>query len=211
MRQRTGEQRTADPIRRLEDGATTLRRWSKRKPGAEWKWLGVSPANSTRTLEPGSLGYKYQGDQQTNNFSEYEALREGLAATWRRADSAATHLQVRGDSNMIIKQMTERASIVARGLQVSAKRAAELSRVRWVSWEHVRREKNKMADYLTNVAMDGKGARTIATPGNGTDRDRVARVRELLHSDTNDNGVAGSQAPSSWLSNMNIYTHTNCE
>lgn len=64
-----------------------------------------------------ACGHKYQGEKQTNNFSEYEALREGMALAWRRNVSAATHLQVRGDSNMTVKQMTGRAAVKTLGFK----------------------------------------------------------------------------------------------
>lgn len=160
-------------------------------------WAIVQP-NDTGNWELDACGYKYQGELQTNNYSEYEALREGLATAWRRTDSPCTHLQVRGDSNMIIRQMTGRATIAATGLTESAQRAKAICReFGWVSWQHVRREKNKMADYLANVAMDGKSRHTMETDEQGPDQARRERVRELMSNDVADDG--GGWEPSTLL------------
>lgn len=65
----------------------------------------------------------------------------------------------------------------------------ELSReFGWVSWGHVRREKNRMADYLANVAMDSKGQNTITADDRGPRTTRRTRVEELMHNDTKNEG-----------------------
>lgn len=53
---------------------------------------------------------------------------------------------------MIVQRMSGRAGITAPGLKPSAKRVKALTReFGWVTWSHVRREKNKMADCLENA------------------------------------------------------------
>ena len=66
-----------------------------------------------------------------------------------------THLVVRGDSNMVIKQMTGEFGANNPDMKILNGIAKELA-ANFVSiaYEHVYREDNKEADRLSNVAMD---------------------------------------------------------
>ena len=88
----------------------------------------------------------------TNNVAEYSALVAGLRS------AAAAHvgeLEVRSDSELMVKQMRGEYRVKNRDLQdlfLDASRAArQLGRV---TYTHVRREHNELADRLVNEALD---------------------------------------------------------
>lgn len=96
-------------------------------------------------------GWDYVG-AKTNNYAEYSGLINGM----RRAISLGiTALTVRGDSNMVIKQMTGEFGANNPDMKILNAIAKELS-VNFIEikYEHVYRENNKEADRLSNVAMD---------------------------------------------------------
>ena len=88
----------------------------------------------------------------TNNVAEYSALVAGLR---RAVDAGVAELEVRSDSELMVKQMRGEYRVKNRELQtlfVEASRAArEVGRVTYV---HVRREHNELADRLVNEALD---------------------------------------------------------
>ena len=88
----------------------------------------------------------------TNNVAEYSALVAGLR---RAAEAGVTELEVHSDSELLVKQMRGEYRVKNRNLQslfVDASRAArDVGRVTFV---HVRREHNELADRLVNEALD---------------------------------------------------------
>mgnify|MGYP001054768117 CR=1 FL=1 len=90
----------------------------------------------------------------TNNRAEYDALIWGLESA--RA-SGCRAVEVRMDSELIVRQMTGRYRVKNEGLKESYARARELVRafddVRFV---HVPRSDNAEADRLANEAMDSR-------------------------------------------------------
>jgi ribonuclease HI len=88
----------------------------------------------------------------TNNVAEYSALVAGLR---RAAESGVRQLEVRSDSELMVKQMRGEYRVKNRDLQslfLAASRAArEVGRV---TYTHVRREHNELADRLVNEALD---------------------------------------------------------
>ena len=88
----------------------------------------------------------------TNNVAEYSALVAGLR---RAVDAGVAELEVRSDSELMVKQMRGEYRVKNRDLQtlfVEASRAArEVGRVTYV---HVRREHNELADRLVDEALD---------------------------------------------------------
>jgi ribonuclease HI len=88
----------------------------------------------------------------TNNVAEYSALVAGLR---RAAEAHVTELEVRSDSELMVKQMRGEYRVKNKELQVlflDASRAARA--VGRVTYEHVRREHNELADRLVNEALD---------------------------------------------------------
>ena len=88
----------------------------------------------------------------TNNVAEYSALVAGLA---RAVETGVRELEVLSDSELMVKQMRGEYRVKNRDLQslfLEASRAArEIGQVTYV---HVRREHNELADRLVNEALD---------------------------------------------------------
>lgn len=92
----------------------------------------------------------------TNNRAEYDGLVRGLRAA--RAHGCE-RLEVRMDSELIVRQMTGLYRVKNEGLKGLFADAQELlAAFRDVRFVHVRREENTLADRLANDAMDAQGA-----------------------------------------------------
>ncbi len=101
---------------------------------------------------------RYLGET-TNNVAEYQALLWGLE---KAANLAPGALLIRMDSELVIKQLTGVYRVKHPALRPMHQQALALLR-EFPSWraEHVRREKNSLADHLANLALDRKlGVRT---------------------------------------------------
>jgi ribonuclease HI len=88
----------------------------------------------------------------TNNVAEYRGLIAGLA---QALDLAVPHVEVVSDSELLVKQMRGEYKVRNETLQTlqakAARLAAELDRV---TYTHVRRAHNELADQLVNEALD---------------------------------------------------------
>lgn len=88
----------------------------------------------------------------TNNFAEYSAL---LAALRFAVFTRCEELQVFADSELVVKQIKGEYRVQNENIRVLYDSA-----IRWIrlipsfSINHVRRENNKEADKLANLAMD---------------------------------------------------------
>ena len=88
----------------------------------------------------------------TNNVAEYNGL---LAALRWAVDHGHGRVRIKADSELLVKQMRGEYKVKNAGLQPLAAKARQLvAKLDSVSFEHVRREKNKDADRLSNVGMD---------------------------------------------------------
>ncbi len=88
----------------------------------------------------------------TNNVAEYHGLLAALA--WA-VDHDVTSLQIRADSELLVKQMLGVYRVKNPGLQPLFLHARQLvGRIGRVRFQHVRRAFNKDADRLANLAMD---------------------------------------------------------
>ena len=120
---------------------------------------------------PGTAGYGVRIEQEdgsvvelkqslglaTNNVAEYSGL---IAALGWAAAHGISRLQVRADSELLVKQMRGEYRVKSPGLQPLHEQARTLARqIGSVTFEHVRREFNKDADRLANEAMDEAAAR----------------------------------------------------
>jgi ribonuclease HI len=88
----------------------------------------------------------------TSNVAEYTALVTGLE---KALELGATRLLVRGDSELIIRQMTGQYRVkhpVLKPLHHDAQ--ALVARFTEVKFDHNLREKNILADKLVNLALD---------------------------------------------------------
>lgn len=90
--------------------------------------------------------------RETNNVAEYYALLAAL-------DYATSHgikaLRIRSDSELLVRQMHGRYKVKSPDLKPLYERATHLSRqLNYFAIEHVRRELNRDADALGNLALD---------------------------------------------------------
>lgn len=88
----------------------------------------------------------------TNNVAEYKAVVRALE---RCADLGATEVELRSDSQLLIRQLTGLYKVKAvhlRPLYDAARAAA--ARIDRVTYTHVYREQNVRADALVNEALD---------------------------------------------------------
>jgi ribonuclease HI len=114
---------------------------------------------------PAAVGYRIEDDEgavldesgevigvATNNEAEYRAL---IAAFRRAAALGAHEVEVRADSQLLLRQMTGRYKVKSphlRELWHEAQQAADgFERVRYVE---VRRTENTEADRQVNLALD---------------------------------------------------------
>lgn len=93
--------------------------------------------------------------EQTNNAAEYLALLRGLS---RALQDGPASLVVHSDSELLVQQITGNYRVKSEKLAALFEQAQrQLLRVpRW-SFRHVRREQNRRADELANIAMDRRG------------------------------------------------------
>jgi probable phosphoglycerate mutase len=119
--------------------------------------------------------------RETNNVAEYYAL---LAALDYAANHGITALRIRSDSELLVRQMQGRYKVKSPDLKPLHERASKLARqLGYFAIEHVRREQNRDADALANVALDGGQVSTAAVgslgpePGKKSRETRARRVR----------------------------------
>jgi ribonuclease HI len=122
---------------------------SRGNPGPSGIGVVLSAQDGTPLL---TLG-KFIG-AATNNVAEYMALIQGLE---QAAKFGATKILVRGDSELIIKQMRGEYRVKNPALKDLYEKARELVQgFKSVKFEHNLREKNALADKLVNRAIDGR-------------------------------------------------------
>jgi len=116
-------------------------------PGpAGWGALIQAPSGETIAELFGALPHS------TNNVAEYNGL---LAALSWCAEQGATAVHVRSDSLLLVQQMRGVYKVKNEGLKPLHGQARLLAhKIGRVTFEHVRRELNKEADRLANLAMD---------------------------------------------------------
>jgi ribonuclease HI len=116
---------------------------------------------------PAAYGYVLEGEDgsvlaavgapigtATNNVAEYSALVAGLT---RALELDVTALEVRSDSELMVKQMRGEYRVKNEGLRTLNLEAARLARrLSKVTYTHVPRERNELADRLVNEALDAE-------------------------------------------------------
>jgi ribonuclease HI len=101
--------------------------------------------------------------RETNNVAEYYALLAAL-------DYATSHnisaLRIRSDSELLVRQMQGRYKVKSADLKPLHERASKMAKqIGYFAIEHVRRELNRDADALANVALDQAGVPKFAGTG----------------------------------------------
>lgn len=90
----------------------------------------------------------------TNNVAEYRALISGLE---RASQLGIERLEVRADSELMIKQLRGQYRVKNPGLKPLFEQAKQLlARFAQVQLTHVRREHNSEADRLANLGIDSR-------------------------------------------------------
>lgn len=99
----------------------------------------------------------------TNNQAEYRALLKGLREA---IDRGISELTVRSDSQLLVRQMTGEYKVKAKALVGLRMEAEELRRkFKKISFEHVRREFNELADELAKLGAEAAEARGVPRGG----------------------------------------------
>lgn len=90
----------------------------------------------------------------TNNMAEYQALIAGLKYC---KELGAKEIVCHLDSELVVKQLNKMYKVKDEKMKILYEIALELTReFDSVSFTHVLREKNKMADKLVNRALDNE-------------------------------------------------------
>lgn len=109
--------------------------------------------------EQGTLIEEFSGflGTSTNNVAEYNGLLAALRYVQQHGHRV---VRIKSDSELLVKQMRGEYKVRNAGLLPLYQQARTLAlRLDRIVFEHVRREHNKDADRLANLAMD-EGIRT---------------------------------------------------
>jgi ribonuclease HI len=88
----------------------------------------------------------------TNNVAEYRGLVAGLA---KALELAVAEVEVRSDSELLVKQMRGEYKVKNEALRDLSLQATRLARqLDKVEYRHVPRADNELADSLVNAALD---------------------------------------------------------
>ncbi len=124
---------------------------SRGNPGPGGSGFVLSDADGSVVCSGG----RFLGET-TNNAAEYDALIWGLQVAIARGCRA---VEVRMDSELIVRQMTGSYRVKNEGLKLLFARARSLvRRLEEVRFVHVPREDNVEADRLANEAMDTRSS-----------------------------------------------------
>ncbi|MFH1772883.1 MAG: ribonuclease HI family protein [Patescibacteria group bacterium] len=98
--------------------------------------------------------FKYIGNA-TNNQAEYQALIAGLI---KAKELKAMDVEVFLDSELVVKQLNREYRVKDKNLALLFVKAYNISlSFKKIIFKHILREKNKQADKLVNLALDGAG------------------------------------------------------
>jgi ribonuclease HI len=112
--------------------------------------------------------------RETNNVAEYYAL---LAALDYATSHNVSALRIRSDSELLVRQMQGRYKVKSADLKPLHERASKMAKqLGYFAIEHVRRELNRDADALANVALDQAGVPKFAVTGNTTSESRPSAL-----------------------------------
>jgi ribonuclease HI len=120
---------------------------SRGNPGEASFAFIIARDNQPPLEEYGRIG------KQTNNVAEYTALIHALK---KANDLGIATARIHSDSELLVKQMNGEYRVKNADLRPLYEEAQSLaSRIGKVELVHVRREMNKRADELCNIALDG--------------------------------------------------------
>lgn len=137
---------SAKPVIIHVDGA------ARGNPGPAAFAFVITPPGQSAIEEFGLLG------ETTNNVAEYTAL---LNALEKAASLSLDDLHIHSDSELMVKQLKGEYRVKNAELRELYDAARDLIRgFKSVRVDHVRREQNKRADELCNLALDGGKPKT---------------------------------------------------
>lgn len=103
-------------------------------------------------------GKKYLGIE-TNNFAEYSAVLESLLYVSKNLRD--TDIRFFMDSLLVVMQLSGKYKIKSPNLLPLIEQIKKLEKLfSKITYSHVPREKNKMADKLANIALDNHLSKT---------------------------------------------------
>ena len=110
--------------------------------------------------------------RETNNVAEYYAL---LAALDYATSHSISALRIRSDSELLVRQMQGRYKVKSADLKPLHERASKMAKqLGYFAIEHVRRELNRDADALANVALDQAEVPKFASGNNAPSESRLS-------------------------------------
>lgn len=102
--------------------------------------------------------HKFLGDNLTNNEAEYLALIFGLE-NLKSVAGEVGEIEIQMDSELVVKQLRGEYKIKEARLKALADQVRVATSIfPTLTYTHIRREQNSLADELANQAMDGKQA-----------------------------------------------------
>ena len=117
-------------------------------PGPAAAGVCITTPDGTEALHEAG----YWLGELTNNEAEYQGLLHALKAA---LELGFESVHIRSDSELMVKQINGEYRVKAANLKpLFAEARDRLGKFPQWSIEHVRREKNKRADQLANLAMD---------------------------------------------------------
>ena len=122
---------------------------------------GAGVAIFDETDEVVQTAKKFLGKDLTNNEAEYQALIFGLQTVFElfkeKAELKSLDLEIKLDSELVVKQLRGEDKIKEARLKVLATEVKDIISylgLASVTFTHIRREENELADKLANEAMD---------------------------------------------------------
>lgn len=95
---------------------------------------------------------EYIGANGTNNEAEYNALIQGLKLC---SEHSVKHVECRLDSELVVKQIKGEYKVKEPRMQALHAQALQLiAQIGEVSFKHVPRAENKLADRMVNLLLD---------------------------------------------------------
>ena len=121
---------------------------SRGNPGEAAYAVVINAPGRPPVEEYGTLG------KETNNVAEYTALIKALE---KAKALGLSRLRIHSDSELLVKQVNGEYRVKNEDLKSLSEEAKGLIRhFKSVTLSHVRREQNKRADELCNLALDGQ-------------------------------------------------------
>ena len=173
---------------------------SRGNPGIAGSGTAVYSADRQQLLR--EIAYVV-GTKSTNNVAEYHGLLRGLEAA---VELGADEVDFFMDSKLVVEQMNGRWKIKHPDMQALALEARKLiDQIGTFNLSWVPRAKNKVADALSNVAMDAAAAgEPVGFVGDTEQADQAPAVQEPTSVELGE--PAAASQPSDWMAEQGPVT-----